>query len=149
MKWLLALVLSLALSGVGFAATTKESTPGEIRTYYSGLLTRIDNGLMTGLNGGEKRRLQRYIADARSLLGQHESWDQISAVDRASFVARNDQVTEILNAVSKRSETRVCKRVTPTGSNLPKVVCQTRDEIDQQRREAQDALRQNDAKPRF
>ena len=149
MKWLLVLLLSLVLSGMGFAATTKDSSPGEIRAYYILLQARIEDGRMSGLQSGEKRRLERYIADAQSLLGTHASWDQVSAQDRASFVARNDQVTEILNSATKRSEKRICTRSAPTGSNLPKLICRTRAEIDEQRREARDALRGNDVKPRF
>lgn len=149
MKWLLALVLSLVLTCEGFAAMDKDSTPAQIRTYYATLQSRIDEGRMSGLASGEKRRLERYIADAQSMLGTHESWDAVSANDRASFVARNDQITKILNTATARSEKRICTRVAPTGSNLPKLICRTRAEMDEQRRESRDALRANESKPRF
>jgi hypothetical protein len=82
-----------------------------------------------------------------------------SLFDKYGTVAQMDESTKVqlfndqeaVNAILNHNDSNrlVCEHIAPLGSNIPKTVCRTYGEIQQEQRDSQHYLNANQAVPQF
>jgi uncharacterized membrane protein YccC len=120
----------------------EESTPTEVLQFHQMLLKRLNNDDVFGLQRGESAELKQSAKSLIALIEPIDAWQDLNEAEQLRVHAIHSDVRGVLSEADERAQQKVCTRERPLGSNLPKVVCRTREELARLQRDAQDAIRE-------
>jgi hypothetical protein len=140
------LSIVVALAGVGSAAASNDlltkSTPQEVFTFHSDLLQQLSGHGVEGLRRGEEKKLVQHATLTTKLLTGVQNWGDLGQEDQLQVFNLNEDVRELLASADERGKQQVCTREKVLGSNMPKVVCRTRAELEREKLSAKEGFRQ-------
>ncbi len=141
--FLISLVFASFLAAPAFAANAllSESTPQEILAFHSDLLNKLEASKVDGLDGGDAAKLTHQSTIATKLLGGVDDWADLGQDNQLTVFNIHESVRGLLAEAAERGQEKVCKQERLTGSNMSKLVCRTRAEIEREKHIARDGLR--------
>ncbi|HEX7111159.1 MAG TPA: hypothetical protein VF216_01855 [Mizugakiibacter sp.] len=111
-------------------------TKGDTKDNFEAVAAAVRKQMAPGgyyqyVQDDERKTVEGRLGDMRTLFDRRSTVDQMTAEEKAQLA--NDQ--EAINAILAKRDSRriICERVRPTGSNIPRRVCRTYGELENER----------------
>jgi hypothetical protein len=151
--WLVGIAVGVAFLQVGIVqAKTDVVVKADNKDDFAAVVAAVHQQMQPGghyefTSKKDREAIDTQFGDMQSLF---DKYGTVAQMDQNSKVRLfNDQ--QNVNALLTHSDSNrlVCEHIAPLGSNIPKTVCRTYGDIQQEQRDAQHYLNANQAVPQF
>jgi hypothetical protein len=151
--WLVGVALGAALLQVGIVqAKTDVVVKADNKDDFTAVVAAVHQQMLPGghyqfTSNTDRQRIDTQFSAMQSLFDKYGTVAQMDESTKVQLFNDQEAVNAILN--HNDSNRLVCEHIAPLGSNIPKTVCRTYGEIQQEQRDSQHYLNANQAVPQF